>query len=109
MMAPMPEQTPPRYTVTDDAQNTIEGVVPDTLQAFLRDCDGTAVLRRDDWPDRYAAARRDDTGWRVKIADQHEALVAHTPNTDATLDVLRAWAEEDDWWAEAFTWTPGQI
>lgn len=105
----MPEQTPPTYTVTDDSQNTIEGVVPDTLRRFLQECQGKAVLRRDDRPERSAAARRDATGWSVEVADADQTLVAHTPNTDATLDVLRAWAEDDDWWAEAFTWTPGRI
>ncbi len=105
----MADQTPARYTVTDETGNAVADVVPDSLRRFLRDCQGTAVLRRDDQPGRWAAARRDTSGWRVEIGDQHQRLVAHTPNTDATLDVLRAWAEDDQWWAEAFTWTPGHI
>lgn len=105
----MSDQLMPTYTVTDDAGRSISPVVPDTLAVFLRDCQSIAVLRRDDWPGRFAAARREGTGWQVEIADGDHGLVAHTPNTDATLEVLRAWAEEDDWWAEAFTWTPGHL
>jgi hypothetical protein len=30
--------------------------------------------------------------------------IATVPVTDAALDTLRSWAEEDDWWQEAFSW-----
>jgi hypothetical protein len=109
MMMSMPDQTSVRYTVTDEAGNEVVDVVPDSLRRFLRDCEGTAVLQRDDRPGQWAAARRDAPGWWVEIGDQSQRLVAHTPNGDATLDVLRAWAEDDQWWAEAFTWKPGHI
>jgi hypothetical protein len=96
----------PRYTVSDAAGNTIEDVTPNLLKRFLDDCGDYAELRRDDWPDRSVLARPTDGGWQIEIADAEQRLTAWTPNTDATLDVLRAWAEEDDWWQEAFSWRP---
>ena len=96
----------PTYTVSDAEGNTISQVAPNSLKKFLDECRTYAELRRDDWPGRAAVARPADGRWQVEIIDGEQRLVATTPNTDATLDVMRAWAEEDDWWAEAFTWTP---
>lgn len=98
----------PRFTVSDASGNTVDDVTPDVLLRFLTDCHDYADLRCDAWPDRSALARPAEGGWQVEIADGAQRRVAWTPNTDATLDVLRSWAEEDDWWQEAFTWRPAQ-
>jgi hypothetical protein len=34
------------------------------------------------------------------------ATAAEVPNTDAAFDLLRSWAADDGWWAEAFRWRP---
>ena len=96
----------PTYTVSDGDGNTISEIGPNGLLRFLQDCRSYAELRRADWPGRAAVARPTEDRWQVEIVDGSERLVASTPNTDATLDVMRAWAEEDDWWQEAFTWHP---
>lgn len=94
----------PTYTVTDGNQNTIAQVAPNSLKQFLDECETYAELRRDDWPDQAIVARPQGDRWQVEIVDGGQRQVAATPNTDATLDVMRAWAEEDDWLQEAFTW-----
>jgi hypothetical protein len=98
----------PRFTVTDATGANVKDVTPDALLRFLGDCNDYAELRRDDWPDRSVLARPTDGGWQVEIADADDRVVAWTPNTDAALDVMRSWAEEDDWWQEAFTWRPAR-
>ena len=94
------------YTVRDGNGTTISEVAPNSLLRFLNECTTYAELTRDDWPGRSVLARPDGQQWRVEIADETRRLAATTPNVDATLDVMRAWAESDDWWAEAFTWRP---
>ena len=94
------------YTVSDGDGNTISEIGPNSLLRFLQSCTSYAELRRDDRPGHAAVARPDGDRWQVEIVDPDQRLVASTPNTDATLDVMRAWAEDDDWWAEAFTWQP---
>jgi hypothetical protein len=45
--------------------------------------------------------------WSVLVhAAGSAALVAEVPNTDAAFDLLRSWAADDGWWAEAFSWQP---
>lgn len=97
------------YTVTDRSGNVRTDVGPDTLLTILQQLQRSTdfvVLRRDDWPDRSALARRQDTGWEIEIAQADRTLVADVPITDAALDTLRSWAEDDDWWQEAFSWRP---
>ncbi|HEY9290760.1 MAG TPA: hypothetical protein VIP98_05725 [Microlunatus sp.] len=94
----------PTYTVSDGEGNTVSEVAPNSLLRFLAECTSYAELRRDDWPGQSVLARPDGQQWQVEIDDGSRRLVATTPNIDATLDVMRAWAESDDWWAEAFTW-----
>lgn len=98
----------PTYTVTDGNGNAISQVAPNSLKQFLDECETYAELRRDDWPGQAAIARPTDDRWQVEIVDGRQRLVATTPNADATLDVMRAWAEEDEWWQEAFTWRPAE-
>lgn len=94
------------YSITTAAGDELTEVGPDTLLAVLRDCTDYVVLRRDDWPDRSAVARRQDTGWQIELTEADRTLVARVPVTDAALDTLRSWAEEDGWWQEAFSWRP---
>lgn len=96
----------PSYSVTDASGDELTDIGPDTLLKVLRDCTDYALLRRDDWPDRSALARRLEVGWRIELTEAGRTLVAEVPNTDAALDTLRSWAEEDGWWQEAFTWRP---
>ncbi|QDP97554.1 hypothetical protein FOE78_18005 [Microlunatus elymi] len=96
----------PTYTVRDGDGNTISEVAPNSLLRFLNDCSSYAELSRDDWPGRSVLARPSGEQWQVEIVNGTHRLVATTPNVDATLDVMRAWAESDGWWAEAFTWRP---
>lgn len=94
------------YSLTTAAGDKLTGVGPDTLLAVLQDCSDFVVLRRDDWPDRSALARRRPDGWQIEVTEGDRTVVAQVPVTDAALDTLRSWAEEDDWWQEAFTWRP---
>jgi hypothetical protein len=98
----------PSYTVTDASGNSVTDVGPDELLKFLAECGDYAVLHRDDWPDRSVLARPEDAGWQIEITAGEHTEVGWVPNTDAALDVLRSWAEEDDWWQEAFTWRPAK-
>jgi hypothetical protein len=91
------------YTVTDAAGRRIDDVGPDRLLQFLQQCSDYAVLTRNDWAGRSALARPQDSGWQIEITDD-QLHVGWVPNTDAALDVLRSWAEDDDWWQHAFTW-----
>jgi hypothetical protein len=34
------------------------------------------------------------------------AIAATSPNSDAAFDALRSWSADEDWWREAFTWSP---
>ena len=93
--------------MTDSSGNVRTDVGPDTLLTILRQLQRSTdyvVLRREDWPDRSALARRLDSGWRIELTETDRTLVAEVPVTDAALDTLRSWAEEDDWWQEAFSW-----
>lgn len=92
------------YSVTDGSGAELTDIGPDTLLKCLQECTDYVVLRRDDWPDRSALARRQDAGWQIELTDGGSTRVAQVPVTDAALDTLRSWAEEDDWWQEAFSW-----
>ncbi|MBO0813500.1 MAG: hypothetical protein J2P23_15850 [Microlunatus sp.] len=94
------------YSLTDPSGNELTGVGPDTLLAVLNECTDYTVLHRDDWPERTALARRQADGWQIELTDGDLTQAARVPNTDAALDTLRSWAEEDDWWQEAFSWRP---
>jgi len=102
------------YTLTDSSGHVRTDVGPDTLLTILQQLQPNTdypntdyvVLRRDDWPDRSALARRQGTGWQIELTEANRTLVAEVPVTDAALDTLRSWAEEDDWWQEAFSWRP---
>jgi len=96
----------PSYSVTDAAGNELTDVGPNVLLAALQEATDHLVLRRDDWPDRSATARRLADGWQIELTEGARTQVARVPVTDAALDTLRSWAEEDDWWREAFSWQP---
>lgn len=97
----------PTYVINTGDGNSVSGVGPNDLLRFLQDRTGWVELCREDWPDRATVAHPDgDGGWLVEIVDRDTRLAATTPNTDAALDVMRSWAEEDDWWQEAFSWHP---
>jgi len=45
--------------------------------------------------------------WRLELtAPAGPAIVVTLPNGDAAFDALRSWSADDDWWREAFTWSP---
>ena len=100
----------PTYSLTDASGDVRTDVGPDTLLTVLQHCSDYVVLRRDDWPGRSALARRlhdkYEDGWQIELTDADRTLTADVPVTDAALDTLRSWAEEDDWWQEAFSWRP---
>ncbi|QYN33585.1 hypothetical protein K1T35_34610 [Pseudonocardia sp. DSM 110487] len=53
------------------------------------------------------AAAVDGGRWRLELtAPAGPAIVATSPNGDAAFDALRSWSADDDWWREAFTWSP---
>jgi hypothetical protein len=92
------------YNLTDDSGAELTDVGPNTLLTRLQECTEYVVLRRDDWPGKSALARRTDSGWQIELTDGDVTRIATVPVTDAALDTLRSWAEEDDWWQEAFSW-----
>ena len=95
------------YTLTDESGAELTDVGPDTLLQLLQDCEDYIVLQRDDWPGRSARARRQGDRWRIELTEGGQVKTADVPVTDAALDVLRSWGEEDDWWQEAFSWRSG--
>jgi hypothetical protein len=92
------------YDLIDDSGLELTDVGPDTLLSRLQECTAYVVLRRADWPGRSALARRRDSGWQIELTDDGVTRIATVPVTDAALDTLRSWAEDDDWWQEAFSW-----
>lgn len=96
------------YTVRNATGDRIDDAGPDSLLRALEGCSDYVVLTRDDRPKAEALARPQDEGWQIEIADR-DLHVGWVPNTDAALDVLRSWAEDDGWWQEAFTWRQTEL
>lgn len=94
----------PMYSVRDGSGTTISEIGPNSLLRFLKECTDSAELRRDDWPGRAVIARPNGERWQIEIVDADQHQTAVVPNIDAALDTMRSWAEDDGWWAEAFTW-----
>ncbi len=93
---------------------TIDSVTPETLHPLLlelaagQDTDRFLLLtdssRREG--DDARARPTTDGRWRVRIRRGSLDRIATAPNADAAFDLLRSWAADDGWWAEAFDWAP---
>lgn len=88
----------------------IDDLTPETLRPLLL---SASTFVEVDHPGRGAdvAARADKTGpgrWQVQLSPNDGGRPVRTDevNTDAAFDILRSWAAGDDWWRDAFSWTP---
>ena len=85
----------------------VEDVTPATLRPLLTAANAPVII---EGPAGQVARVSSAEGgrWRIEVAAGAEAPreAATVPNTDAAFDALRSWAADDDWWREAFTWSP---
>ena len=113
------------FRATDASGRVIDPATPESLRPMLvelaadevpgqflllSEVERSEVERSGSGVPGMAEARATPTGggrWLLQVSrGPAERLVAVAPNTDATFDVLRSWAADDGWWAEAFSWTP---
>ncbi|GAB3761653.1 hypothetical protein [Microlunatus parietis] len=95
------------FRATTGDGRVIEEITPETLRPLLTGGAGSVIMEGPDG--RVARAESADDGrWMIKITPGQDAPseAATVPNGDAAFDALRSWAADDDWWREAFTWTP---
>jgi hypothetical protein len=90
---------------TDDAGRVADPLHPENLRTLLEQA-RAFVLVETPAGDSARAERLGLERWSVLVrhAGSGAATVAEVPNTDAAFDVLRSWAADDGWWAEAFSW-----
>jgi len=91
---------------TDDSGRVADPLHPENLRSLLEQAVASVLVETPEG----AAARAERIGverWSVLVRSTGSAaLVAEVPNTDAAFDLLRSWAADDGWWAEAFSWRP---
>jgi hypothetical protein len=92
---------------TDDAGRLADPLNPENLRTLLRQAQAFVLVEAPDG----ASARAERVGaerWSVLLRPAASAAgrAAEVPNTDAAFDLLRSWAADDGWWAEAFRWRP---
>jgi hypothetical protein len=89
---------------TDDSGRVADPLHPENLRSLLEQAAAAVLIETPGG----AAARAERVGverWSVLVRSaESAALVAEVPNTDAAFDLLRSWAADDGWWAEAFSW-----
>jgi hypothetical protein len=86
---------------------SVEDVTPATLRPLLTAASGTVIMEGP--AGQLARANSAGEGrWRIEVAPAADAPreAATVPNADAAFDTLRSWAAGDDWWREAFSWSP---
>jgi hypothetical protein len=90
---------------TDDSGRVADPLHPENLRSLLEQAAASVLVETPG-----GAARAERVGaerWSVQVRSaESAALVAEVPNTDAAFDLLRSWAADDGWWAEAFSWRP---
>jgi hypothetical protein len=93
---------------TDDAGRVAQPLHPENLRTLLQQAPASVAIEGADGADGPSARAQREGGerWRVEVGGPAGPLTATLPNTDATFDVLRSWAADDGWWAEAFSWRP---
>jgi hypothetical protein len=92
---------------TDDAGQVADPLHPENLRTLLEQARAFVLIEGP----AGASARAERLGverWSVLVrpAGAEAATTAEVPNTDAAFDLLRSWAADDGWWAEAFRWRP---
>jgi hypothetical protein len=91
---------------TDDSGRVADPLHPENLRSLLQQAPGYVLVETP----AGASARAERAGverWSVLVRPAGSAaLVAEVPNTDAAFDLLRSWAADDGWWADAFSWRP---
>jgi hypothetical protein len=91
---------------TDDSGRVADPLHPENLRTLLEQAPAFVLVETPAGP----SARAERVGverWSVLVRPAGSAaLVAEVPNTDAAFDLLRSWAADDGWWAEAFSWHP---
>jgi hypothetical protein len=92
---------------TDDAGRLADPLNPENLRTLLWQAQAFVLVEAP----AGASARAERVGaerWSVLLrpAVSAAATAAEVPNTDAAFDLLRSWAADDGWWAEAFSWRP---
>lgn len=91
---------------TGDGQ-VIEEITPETLRPLLAAGTGSVIMEGP--AGQVARAEAADGGrWTIEVSQGPDGPneSATVPNGDAAFDTLRSWAAGDDWWREAFSWTP---
>jgi hypothetical protein len=93
----------------DDSGRVADPLTPESLRPLLWEAPTSVLVERlAGAPAAQAVATRAEGGrWRVEVSSgAGQPLVATVPNTDAAFDALRSWAADDDWWQQAFSWSP---
>ncbi len=92
--------------LTEDGQS-VEDITPATLRPLLTAESGTVIMEGPSGQVARASSAEEGR-WRIEVAATAEAPreVATVPNADAAFDTLRSWAAGDNWWREAFSWSP---
>jgi hypothetical protein len=89
---------------TDDSGRVADPLHPENLRSLLQQAPAFVLVETP----AGLSARAERVGverWSVLVRRVGStALVAEVPNTDAAFDLLRSWAADDGWWAEAFSW-----
>ncbi|MFC7624081.1 hypothetical protein [Microlunatus sp. GCM10028923] len=95
------------FRATTGDGRVIEEITPEALRPLLAAGTGSVIM---EGPDGRAAQAEagDDGRWLIKLTGGPDGPKesATVPNGDAAFDALRSWAADDDWWREAFSWTP---
>ncbi|WP_152361773.1 hypothetical protein [Microlunatus speluncae] len=86
---------------------TVDDIAPATLRPLLTEASGTVIMEGPAGQLAEASSAADGR-WRIEVATAADAPreAATVPNADAAFDALRSWAADDDWWREAFSWSP---
>jgi hypothetical protein len=92
---------------TDDTGQVADPLNPENLRPLLAEAESFVEVAST----AGAWARAERLGverWSVLVRPVGAAAgtLAEVPNTDAAFDLLRSWAADDGWWAEAFSWRP---
>lgn len=93
----------------NETERVVDPLTPETLRPMLLGASEFVVVDNPSWGagSTARATRTDAERWVIEItAEATESLRATNVNSDAAFDILRSWAAGDEWWRDAFSWSP---